>query len=225
MGRIHANDEFGGGLVLPKGLNDLYAAVFREHLLEVIPAGFVHAVKGIEVNGDDFTRIFAEEDVHGGLELGVINLLRQVFHHAVLMRDVEGVQEIDEHAVVFLEEPATEQGASGEFHIRLGKRADHGGVALELRLLLEEDGAELAGIRHGFQRGFVEFLVVFKGGLQDVVGKFRRHEAKKFVRRQHTYSKVQIQKQGQKSRDAGQNGYEKMRGNRRQLRIEGWLAR
>jgi hypothetical protein len=159
----------------------LQAFVGFEEGVEVWPVGFVHFVEGVQVHADGFVRVFGQEGLHSGVQFGVVHGFGQVVHDAFFVFDLQGVEEVHEHAFVFLDEPGAEQAAGDGVHAGPGEDLGHASVALQARLAFQKDGADVQGLGNAGHGGAVGRLVGFKGVGDDVIGQGDRHETEEFV--------------------------------------------
>jgi hypothetical protein len=160
---------------------ELEAGVGFEHGFETGPVGFVHVVEGEKIDGDGFGREFGEEAVHGGAELFVFNGGRQILHDAFLVFNAEGVKELDEHGVLFFDEPDANEVGGGDFQRRTREAGDDGGIALGAGLAFEEDRTDLADAGDGVEGGAVKGFVGLESKSENFAGEGGGHESDKFV--------------------------------------------
>ena len=152
-----------------------------EQCFQVRPAGGIHVVECVQINGHDFVRIFAEQNFDGGFQLRVIHRRRQILHHAVFVRDAKRVQKIHQHRRVFFHQPGADEGGGGAVELGLGQRGKHRGVPLSARLALQKNRADVLGFGDGGERGLVGRLVGLEDEGQNIIRQRGRHETEEFV--------------------------------------------
>src|SRR6266404_3583225 len=161
---------------------ELEPLIALEQGLQVRPVCFVHVAKGMQIHGDSFAGIFGQQGVNRDAEFGLVHGRWKVFNDAFFVRDLEGVKEINQHTVVFLQQPGADQIAGKQVKRGLAQNSEHGGMLLGAGLALEKDGPEFAGFSYCIERCAVERLIRLVRVGEDLGCQGRRHEAEKFVR-------------------------------------------
>src|SRR3989441_6319828 len=65
---------------------ELQARVGFQERLEIRPAGLIHFVEGMEIDGHHLGRMFRQHGIHGRAKFGVVHRPWQIVHHPVFVR-------------------------------------------------------------------------------------------------------------------------------------------
>lgn len=98
------------GKVKTERLTDDDAGIIGQHVSQFIPAVLRLELEHLEVNGSDAGRVFFKQFIHSFGQLFLVQRFRKFIHDAVaVMRNVQRVQERDEHVLVLAQQPDLEQ--------------------------------------------------------------------------------------------------------------------
>jgi hypothetical protein len=138
-------------------------------------------VERTQVKPHHFWWIFAEQHFHRVVQKFVVHGRGQGIDHAVLVRNFQCVEKVDEQGLLVLHQPAADDVARDELHVSAAQCRSHGAEAFRLRLTFEEDRADLFRLRHARERGPVKVFVRGVDFLNDAHREGGRHFSKHFI--------------------------------------------